>query len=79
MSTGSVIVRLLRAVGAGVTAAIAIAIIYAIVDLYLSGHSVAVPVIRGRPLHHWLANILVFVVPLGVAAYVFWREHPSAR
>lgn len=79
MSAGSVIIRLLHAVGAGVTAAFAIAIVYAIVDLYLSGHSIAVPVIGGQPLHHLLASILVFVVPLGVAAYVFWREHTGAR
>jgi hypothetical protein len=79
MSAGSVIVRLLHAAVAGVTAAFAIAIIYAIVGLYLSGHSIAVSVIGGRPLHRLVATILVFVVPLGVAAYVFWRERTGAR
>jgi hypothetical protein len=74
---GSFLVRALRAVGAGAATAVGIAIVYAIVNLYLSGHSIPVPLVRGRPLHEWLGNGLVIVLPLAVAAYVFWRERPS--
>ncbi len=74
---GSLLVRLLRAVGAGLTAAVAVAITFAIIDLYLTGHSIAVPLVRGRPLHTWLGDVLVVVVPLGVAAFVFWSEGPK--
>jgi hypothetical protein len=65
--------RFLNAAGAGVSAAITIAIGYAVVDLYLAGHSVAVPIVAGRPLHALAAELLVFVVPLATAAIVFSR------
>ena len=74
MSAGSIILRILRAAGAGVATAVGIAIVYAIVNLYLSGHSITtVPLVRGRPLHEWLGNVLVIIVPVVVAAYVFWK------
>jgi len=55
-----------------------VAIVWAIADLYVSGHSIAVPLVRGRPLHRWATEILFFVVPLVVAGYVFWKERPPA-
>jgi hypothetical protein len=73
MSVGSILIRVLRAAGAGVLTAIGIAIAYAIVNLYLTGHSISVPLVGGRPLHEWLGNVLVIIVPVAVAAYVFWR------
>lgn len=78
MSLGATIVRLLRAVATGVSVAIGVAIVYAIVDLYLAGHSIAVPHIRGHPLHQWLADIVVIVAPLGAAAFTFWRGRPRS-
>jgi hypothetical protein len=78
MSVAALIVRLVRAVGSGLGAAIVIAVVYAIVDLYLSGHSVAVPLVRGRPLHRFVAEVLLFLVPVVVAAFVFWRDRPPA-
>ena len=77
MSAGSIIIRILRAGGAGVATAVGIAILYAIVNLYLTGHSIAVPLVRGRPLHEWLGNLLVIIVPVAVAAYVFWKGDRS--
>lgn len=73
MSFGPVIFRALRAAGAGVASAVGIAIVYAIVNLYVAGHSISVPLVRGRPLHEWLGNVLVIIVPVAVAAYVFWK------
>lgn len=71
--------RLVVAVGAGFGAAVAMAVVYAIVDLYLAGHSIPVPTVLGRPLHAALAQVLVVVVPLAVAVIVFWSRRPSAR
>lgn len=66
--------RLAGALGAGLGTALAVAMVYAIVDLYLAGHSIQVPVVLGRPLHRLVAEILVFVGPVAVAAMVFWSE-----
>ena len=77
MNLGAVLLRLLRAAGAGLTAAVIIAIGYAILDLYLSGHSIAVPTVRGRPLHGFVGNLLLLAVPVAVAVFVFWRDRPS--
>lgn len=70
----TLVVRVARAAGAGLGAAVAVAIVYAIVDLYLSGHSVPVPVVWGRPLHRFVAEILLFVAPLAAAVVVFWSD-----
>jgi hypothetical protein len=72
--TWTLVVRVVRAAGAGLGTAVAVAIVYAIVDLYLSGHSVAVPEVRGRPLHRFVAEVLLFVGPLAVAVVVFWAD-----
>jgi hypothetical protein len=46
------------------------------VDLYLSGHSVLVPAVRGRPLHRFVAEVLLCLVPVAVAGLVFRRDRP---
>lgn len=75
----TLLLRLVTAVGAGLGGAVAVAIVYAIVDLYLAGHNISVPAVGGRPLHAALAQVLVVVVPLAVTAIVFWSRRPSAR
>jgi len=68
------VVRLVRAAVAAGVAMMAVAILWAIADLYVSGHSIAVPVILGRPLHRLVANVLLVVAPVAAAVLSFLRH-----
>ena len=71
-------VRLLLSFGAGIASALVVAIVIAVIDLYLTGHDMA-PL--GAPLVNWpeagvhlsLADI-IFLIAAALAAAITWRR-----
>ncbi len=75
-------VRLLLSFGAGVASALVVAILIAVVDLYLAGHGMApldAPLLNwpGAGIHLSLAD-LIFLGAAALAAAITWRR-TSAR
>ena len=63
--------RLLLLGGAMVGSAVGIAVLYAIVDLYLTGHGYVQPNQPATPWHYQIFSGLLFVVPVIVGVLVF--------
>lgn len=65
------ILRLLRAALAAFGAAAVVAVVYAIVDLYLTGHGMGRVPGHGDPWYYTLFSILMFVAAILAAVLAF--------
>lgn len=65
--------RLLEAAAAAFGAAVVVAIAYAIVDLYMTGHGYASHTGGRDPWYSYVFTVALFLVPLLVAIHV-WRR-----